>query len=71
MARKKMQCDHCGIRTPLIYEHVFRVRRVTRGTDYDLVEQWVEDGFSLCPACHDKLVGIVVNMEEHGEEDMA
>ena len=59
MVKKKMRCDVCGMRTPVIYKHGYQVTKSTSFGRSELIEEWTECGPDLCQICHNKLLNLL------------
>ena len=54
MSKKTYRCAACGVRTPVIFEHEVRVRKVGEHGRLEVVEEWSVVGPMLCPICHNE-----------------
>lgn len=68
MGRKTERCSICGVRTPITYEHAFRVRATTERGALTLVNEWTETAVVLCPKCHDRIIEMIDALKESCDE---
>jgi len=68
VSRKAERCSICGVRTPVTYEHAFRVKATTERGALTLVNEWTETAVVLCPKCHDRIIEMIDALKESCDE---